>query len=136
MIRILGLIPAGGNYVQVQSRIAALAIDVSHFTGRGKQRRPRPPRALSEILVADQFTNSHKLRLRLFREGLKEVACELCGWAERAPDGRIPLELDHINGDKRDNRLVNLRVVCPNCHALQPTHRGLNRGSRRIRTDT
>lgn len=45
-------------------------------------------------------------------------------------DGRIPLELDHINGDRHDNRLENLRVLCPNCHSLKPTHRGLNRSKR------
>ena len=136
VIRKLGLVPAGGNYVQVQDRIAALQLDVSHFTGRSKSRRRVAERSLDEVLVAGRFTGSHKLKLRLFRAGLKRPACESCGWAERAPDGRIPVELDHINGDKRDNRIENLRVLCPNCHALQPTHRGLNRGSRRIRTDT
>ncbi|MDE1988391.1 MAG: HNH endonuclease, partial [Patescibacteria group bacterium] len=38
----------------------------------------------------------------------------------------LPLELDHINGDRHDNRLENLRILCPNCHSLKPTHRGRN----------
>ena len=83
------------------------------------------------------WTASHRLKEPLIREGLKRAECELCGWAVARPiDGVVPVELDHINGDKNDNRLENLRVLCPNCHALQPTHRALNRGSRRIRTDT
>jgi predicted HNH restriction endonuclease len=41
-------------------------------------------------------------------------------------DGRVPVELDHINGDKNDNRLENLCILCPNCHSVQPTHRGPN----------
>lgn len=55
---------------------------------------------------------------------------ERCGWAERAEDGRIPVELDHKNGDRFDNRFENLQILCPNCHSLQPTHRGKNVKSR------
>jgi hypothetical protein len=135
VIRAVGLIPAGGNYDQVQRRIRELGIDTSHFKGRGWNRGTKlQPQAiaLSKLLVAGRWTASHKLKLRLFREGLKEAKCELCGWCERAPDGRIPVELDHINGDKNDNRLENLRILCPNCHSLQPTHRGLNQRRRSV----
>ena len=127
--------PAGGNYQQVQARIAALGLDTSHFSGMGWNVglafRPRPPRPLEELLVANRFCNRRDLKARLFAAGLKKRECELCGWAKMSEDGRIPVELDHINGDPSDNRLENLRIVCPNCHSLQPTHRGLNKKSRR-----
>jgi hypothetical protein len=135
VIRQLGLVPAGGNYDQVQRRIATLELDTSHFTGMrwnvGLRMPYRPTLPLDEVLVKDRWVTSHNLKQRLFREGLKQPRCEICGWATQAPDGRVPVELDHINGDKTDNRLENLRIVCPNCHALQPTHRGLNKKSRR-----
>ncbi len=135
VIRALGLIPAGGNYNQVQRRIRELSLDVSHFTGAGWSaglKLPGHARPLSEVLVQGSAIGSHALKLRLFAAGLKKPECELCGWAGiRECDGQTPVELDHANGDKTDNRIENLRVLCPNCHALQPTHRGLNRKSKR-----
>ena len=138
VLRKLGLVPAGGNYDHVQRRITALSIDVSHLTGQGWRsgsiKPVTPARPLEEVLVKGYFTASHHLKNRLLRAGIKQPVCELCGWAKAAPDGRVPVELDHINGDRNDNRLVNLRILCPNCHSLQPTHRGLNQ--RRVRERT
>jgi hypothetical protein len=126
----LGLVPAGGNYQQIHKTIAELELDTSHFTGMGWRKNRTfdfiPQRQLKDILVKHSDFQSFKLKKRLFKEGLKSATCELCGWAEIAEDGRIPVELDHINGDRFDNRLENLRILCPNCHSLQPTHRGLN----------
>lgn len=134
VLRALGLVPAGGNYEQVHRRIGLLDLDTSHFTGQAWIRGRTLPVdrvRLADLLVANRLVGSHDLKLRLFRAGLKSPACELCGWAQQASDGRIPVELDHMNGDRLDNRLENLRILCPNCHALQPTHRGLNKRSRR-----
>lgn len=69
------------------------------------------------------------------RRWIKETQgeqCCLCGWAERNPHtGRIPLHLDHIDGDWKNNRPSNLRLLCPNCHALTATYGSQNRGSGR-----
>ncbi|MFC1720802.1 HNH endonuclease [Patescibacteria group bacterium] len=127
----LNLKQAGGNYVQVKYYIKKYNIDIKHFTGQGWNKGMRgigkPRISLKEILTKNSSFQSYKLKKRLFKEGLKKPQCEECGWAKKSKDGRIPLELDHVNGTRTDNRLENLRVLCPNCHSLKPTHRGLNK---------
>jgi hypothetical protein len=131
VIKKLGLVEAGGNYTQVQFYIKQLQLDIQHFTGKGWNKgllfKPSTARELSSLLIKDSHVQSYKLKKRLFKEGLKKEACEFCGWSKQSLDGRIPVELDHINGDRFDNRIENLRILCPNCHSLQATHRGKNK---------
>ncbi|HEV7665118.1 MAG TPA: HNH endonuclease signature motif containing protein [Chloroflexota bacterium] len=55
--------------------------------------------------------------------------CSACGWARvNANTGKVPLEWDHVDGDCSNNRRGNLRLLCPNCHALTETHAALNYG--------
>jgi hypothetical protein len=131
VLKFLGLKEAGGNYSQIKKYLTEFKIDTAHFTGMGWSKGMhgigKPRLSLESILAKGSTFQSFKLKKRLFKAGIKKPECEFCGWAKEAFGGRIPLELDHINGDSTDNRIENLRVLCPNCHSLQPTHRGLNR---------
>lgn len=131
VIKKLGLVEAGGNYEQIGRYIKLYNLNFSHFLGQASNKGKIIPRmpvySLKEILVKNSNFQSFKLKKRLFKEGVKEEKCEMCAWSKVSIDGRVPLELDHINGDCHDNRLVNLRILCPNCHSLQITHRGKNK---------
>lgn len=136
VLKKLLLVPAGGNYVQIQHAIKDYDIDTKHFKGRAWNKglkwttKSRIP--LDQVLCKESRIQSFKLKSRLFEAGLKPKHCELCRWCQISKDGRIPLELDHINGDRYDNRLENLRILCPNCHSLQATHRGRNKKKARV----
>lgn len=130
--RILGIRPAGGNYFTVKRRIKKLGIDSSHFTGKGWNvgERFRPIAKtipMSEILVENStYMSSNGLRKRLISEGYKPFKCESCGMSEWLGKP-IKLELHHKNGNNSDNRLENLSILCPNCHAYTDTYRGKNK---------
>jgi hypothetical protein len=94
---------------------------VGNQGGRGKICPTRKP--AQYYLHKGSTIHSHTLKLKLLRDGLKERRCEQCGNAEWFGKA-IPLELHHINGDRFDNRLMNLQMLCPNCHALTDNHAG------------
>ena len=126
--RELGIVPIGGNYKTVKGKIAQWEIDTSHFTGQGwnvgKRYKPfKKVIPIEEILVENSLFSTSALRKKLIKEGLKECKCESCGITEWL-NKPISFELDHINGVNTDNRLINLRIMCPNCHSQTDTFRG------------
>jgi hypothetical protein len=94
------------------------------FGNRGKFSNQRL--TVEQMLSGDRHKGTHKIKLRMLEDGFKPHECEKCHNTEWL-DGPIPLELDHIDGDRRNWKINNLWLLCPNCHALQPTNSGKNK---------
>lgn len=74
-------------------------------------------------------------RIRNYLFKINENKCARCGWGEMNPyTKRIPLEVEHIDGNHKNNRPENLTLLCPNCHSLTKSYRGANRGNGRKKT--
>ena len=139
VLKALGLSPAGGNYQTIKRKIAELKLDTTHFRGQGWLKGKThnfTTTPLKNILIKGKYYNSYWLKKRLIREGVKQHKCEECNnltWQGQP----IPLELHHKNGDRKDNTLENLKLLCPNCHAQTKTYRGRNmRGNKRLTSDS
>lgn len=133
----LRLAEAGGSYKVFYRNVKRLNADTSHFLGRGHTKNKKIPNPtkifLSEILVENSIYNSNRLRRRLIEENKLErkcYSCQLTEWMNKP----IPLELEHKNGVNTDNRLENLTLLCPNCHAQTDTYRGKNKTLNKYKT--
>lgn len=116
--RILQIPPATGSQSHLTKKAKKLGINYSHFLGQSwnKGRKFPESKPLEEYLIKNSTIKSATLRKKLIRKGIKEEKCEVCGitqWNNKP----APLELDHKNSDHWDNRIENLQVLCPNCHA-------------------
>jgi len=122
----LKLKPFTGNYDTLNRYIIEYKIDISHFN-RKIGYHYHCKMELKEILVEkSSYSNRACLKKRLYSSGLKAKKCEMCGQGEEWNGMIISLILDHINGINNDNRLENLRIICPNCNAGLETHCGKN----------
>lgn len=129
LCRRLGLRPEGSNPKTVRKKMNEFNVDYSHFTGKNWNVNPSNPvyrgKYLPKLCEHSSLSSSNAKNL-VYKLGLKENKCEICGlseWQEKP----IQCELHHINGDSTDNRIENLQILCPNCHSQTDNFRFKNR---------
>jgi 5-methylcytosine-specific restriction endonuclease McrA len=136
VLRELGLRPAGGNHASMKRHAVRLGLDLSHFNSERRVRgfrveHDRRRRSAADVFCEGSGVESKVLR-RQARQSVLPRRCALCGNDGEWQGRPLTLQLDHANGVYNDNRLENLRWLCPNCHSQTPTFAG--RGSvRRVR---
>lgn len=132
----LGLSPKGGNYNTIKKHILRLGLDTTHFEtltdrmNRVRKHSMEKTRYTDEEALESLFkldTNCWGITKRYAKKFLDATKCSLCSQPVTWNNRPLTLQLDHINGNRKDNRLENLRFVCPNCHSQTDTFSGRNK---------
>jgi hypothetical protein len=117
LLRSLGLIPAGGNYINMKRNLQRLTVDTSHWTGQGWNKD-------QQLKDWSEYTSVDSLKKILVKErGHRCERCRRTMWLGEP----IPLQAHHVDGDRTHNVRTNLLLLCLNCHGLTGNWRGRNK---------
>jgi hypothetical protein len=134
-LRRLGIPDSGAARARLRRSLEAHGIGTGHFTGRAYARGSVSPRRLTpEQILRRGEGAARRTKTALLRRALDELgvprACAACGVGEVWQGRRLVLEVDHVNGDRADNRRENLRYLCPSCHSQTRSYASRSRRGR------
>jgi Zn finger protein HypA/HybF involved in hydrogenase expression len=114
LLRLLGLKPSGGNYDSIKSQLQKLNVDTSHWTGQCWNKD-------QQLKDWSQYAHAKSIKPHLLKE--RGHCCESCKLSEWLGQP-ITIEIDHVDGNRTNNSLDNLKLLCPNCHSQTSTWKG------------
>jgi hypothetical protein len=135
MLRKMGLKITGTNYKKLKKFISDNKINTEKLLSIGEflsKYRSVREHTLEEVLKEHSIYGRTGLKAKLYKYNIKSRKCEMCSQGEEWNGKKMSLILDHINGVSDDNRLDNLRILCPNCNATLDTHCGRNNRKEKV----
>ena len=127
-----------GGYDVFHNKVKEMDLDLSilnqnkrnylktFLTGNVLKKEP----LLEDVMIENSSYARHALKRRLLHNGMLHNICSICGLNENWNNQKLVLQLDHINGQNNDNRIENLRIVCPNCHSQLKTFSSKRRNNK------
>jgi len=126
----LNICRTGSSNETIKKYIHTYNLDTTHFDSfkdHLNNLRKNNIQSLESILIkGSTYLNNTYLKIRLVKNNLLEYKCSICNNRGVWQDKKMALQLDHINGINNDNRIENLRFLCPNCHSQTNTFSGKN----------
>lgn len=131
-IKRIGYKSYGDNSSTVRRHLVSINLDISKYREitkkyKGVNGKKSCTYSLEQILVENStYTDMSSLKKRLISMGYIRNRCYICDLGPQWNGMNLVLHMDHVNGTHNDNRLVNLRMLCPNCHTQTDTYTGRN----------
>ena len=133
VLKVLGISNKGGNPRTLKQRIKIDNLNLSKLDANRKIKNKLKllqfaiiHKPIQEFLVINSSASRNSLKKRLLKEGYLKNQCYICGQLPEWNGKPLSLQIDHINGISNDNRLENLRILCPHCHSQTDTFAGKN----------
>ena len=127
ILKALNLTLGTGNYTNIKRHCKRLGLDTAHFCRLHTVRAARYNLKNEDMFISQCNIARTAVKRRIIKDGLIAYKCSICGLDNHWNNKLLVLVLDHINGIYNDNRLDNLRFLCPNCNSQEPTFCGKNK---------
>lgn len=119
-----GMVNKGGNYRTLRGRLIHECLDYTKLKSVNRPPKPKDRRPEQEAFCVNSDYSRSALKRRIIKDKLIPYCCKKCGIGPEWQGEKLSLVLDHINGVYNDNRLDNLRFLCPNCNSQTETFAG------------